>query len=254
MSTKTNKISAVILAKNEEENIEKCIESLDFCDEVVVVDDNSSDRTRKIAKRMGARVFKHSMNKNYAKQSNFGMRRAKNEWILFIDADERISPPLQNEIIQSVENADNINGLYFKRIDFMWGKWLKHGEISAFRALRMVRRNSGKWVRRVHPHFNLDGNTSTFKNTIEHYPHPTVAAFLNSIDRWSSWHALANQEEGKNANLFKILKYPPLKFLYNYIWRKGFLDGMQGFVFAMFMSFHSYLSWGKLWIRQQTKN
>lgn len=244
-------ISAVILTKNEEKNIQECLKSIDFCDEVVVVDDNSIDKTSYLCKKFGAKVFVREMKKDVSAQLNFGMSKAKGDWILFLDADERVSPELRQEILGAVSKDSGIKGYVFKRHDFLWGKWLRHGEIGSFRSLRLVKRGSGKWERRVHQKFMISGRISEFKNPLLHIPHKSLKKFVESIDRWSSWHALANYEEGKQASFLRIIFFPLLHFIRNYVFRMGFLDGIQGFVLAVVMSFHSYLSWSKLWIYQK---
>lgn len=244
-------ISAVILTKNEEKNIRECIESLTFCDEVVVIDDNSDDATREKAKKMGAKVFIRDMDMDYSAQSNFGMKKADGEWVLFVDADERISDSLKKEIIEKLKSEKDINGYNFKRVDYMWGSWLKHGEIGAVKMLRLVKKGFGRWERRVHPIFEIDGETSGFKNPILHFPHPTLSKFLEGVNRWSDWDVLAKREEGKKSSIFKIIFWPAGKFFYNFVLRAGFLDGMAGFIVALVMSFHSFLSWSKVWIAER---
>lgn len=247
-------ISAVILTKNEELNIKECLTQIDFCSEIIVVDDDSTDKTTEIAKSLGAKVFKRSMNMDYSAQSNFGMEKAKGDWVLFIDADERIGLALKNEILKVVEqNNANISGFVFRRIDNMWGKALFHGESGASRVTRLVRKGSGKWIRRVHPTFEINGDVATLQNPIQHYPHQNLREFLSSINRWSHWHAIANNEEGKRSYLFKIVLFPIGHFIKNYIFRLGILDGMRGFVYAVFMSFHSFLSWSDLFLLQRTE-
>ncbi len=244
------KISAVILTKNEEENIKNCIDQLSFCDEIIVVDDNSIDKTREIAKKLGARVYIRDMDKDFSAQSNFGMKKAKEKWVLFVDADERISKELGLEIGSSIGKI-GINGYWIKRIDYLLGRRLRFGETRNKYILRLARRGSGKWKRRVHPSFEILGQTNKIKHPIHHYPHEKLSDFVKSVDLWSSWHALANKEEGKRPNTVKIAIWPIAKFINNYIIKLGFLDGIHGFVHAFFVSFHSYLAWSKQWLNQK---
>ncbi|OGM21942.1 hypothetical protein A2863_00945 [Candidatus Woesebacteria bacterium RIFCSPHIGHO2_01_FULL_38_9b] len=242
-------ISAVILTKNEEKNIKSCIDNISFCDEIIVIDDCSIDKTTEIAKNMGAKVFLRMMNKDFSAQSNFGMQKASGDWILLIDADERVSNELKQEIQNSLNN--DITVYKFRRIDYIWGRWLKHGESGSAQVVRLVKRNSGKWIRRVHPYFRTTKDVVLLSNPIFHYPHQNVRLFLESINRWSTWHAIANQEECKQSSLVKILFFPLGHFVKNYLFRLGFLDGLAGFVYAVVMSFHSFLAWSKLWIQQK---
>ncbi len=245
-------ISAVVLTKNEERNIEQCLKMLRFCDEVVVVDDGSTDSTREIAQNFGAKVFSRDIKMDFSDQSNFGMEKARGEWILFVDADEGVSEKLGEEIKEVTSVFGDFVGYFMKRRDFIWGRWLEHGESGNRKVLRLIKKGSGKWRRRVHQYFEIKGSTSELVNPLLHYPHPTVTSFVDSVNRWSTWHALANKEEGKKASLSKICFWPLGHFLKNYFVGLGFLDGIQGFLFAFLMGFHSFLAWGKLWILQRS--
>jgi glycosyltransferase involved in cell wall biosynthesis len=245
-------LSAVILTKNEEGNIKECVGCLDFCDEVVIIDDNSSDKTTDLAKKLGAKVYKRKLGDNFAAQRNFGLSKTKGKWVLFIDADERVTEDLRNEIVQ-ITNDPLVNylGFYLKRVDYIWGKKLKHGETANIKLLRLARRKVGKWRRRVHEVWEVEGRTRELKNPISHYPHSTLSSFIASTNNMSSLHAKANLEEGKKSSLIKIIVWPMGKFVSNYIFKMGFLDGIQGFLVALVMSFHSYLAWSKLWFLQR---
>lgn len=250
-------ISAVVLTKNEEKNIAKCLQTLKWCDETIVIDDNSTDQTVKIAKDLGARVFVRPLNNDFATQRNFALTKATEEWVLFVDADERVTPSLAQEICTEVARENHPRGVQafaIKRVDQMWGRKLKYGETGNVELLRLAKKEVGKWKRQVHETWDVKGGVSLLKNPLLHYPHPTIQEFLSDIDRYSTLHAQANYEEGKRSNLLKIILWPKLKFIQNYIFRNGFLDGPQGFMVAMLMSFHSYLAWGKLWLLQRKIN
>ncbi len=252
-------ISAVILTRNEDENIEDCIKSISFCDEIIVIDDYSSDSTLSKLKDLShvykrkIKVFKRSLEEDFSQQLNFGLNLATEAFILFIDPDERISEDLKNEILQFIRNdSGEFDGLVFKRIDYIWGKWLTHGELKSFRSTRIVRKGKGEWKRRVHQTLSVQGPAMNAVNPILHYPHKTLNKFIANINKWSTFHAMANHEEGKTASIFKIIIYPVAHFIKNYILRFGFLDGMQGFVFALIMASHSFLSWSKQWMLQKS--
>ncbi|MBU0569669.1 hypothetical protein KKB40_02710, partial [Patescibacteria group bacterium] len=117
--------------------------------------------------------------------------------------------------------------------------------------LRLAKKDSGGWVRKVHEVWEMEGRVGELINPLIHYPHKTLKKFVHSMNKHSSLHATANLEEGKRSNLIKILFWPPLKFINNFIFKLGFLDGIHGFLVAMMMSFHSYLSWSKLWLTQR---
>jgi hypothetical protein len=117
----------------------------------------------------------------------------------------------------------------------------------------LARKDAGKWKRKVHEYWEVRGPIGSLKNPLRHYPHPTLREFIADINWQSSLHAEANLKEGKKANVVKIVLYPLAHFVRNWKFRLGFLDGMEGFVVALVMSFHSFLAWSKLWIRQREK-
>lgn len=245
-------LSAVVLTKNEEKNIRECLESLNFCDEVIVIDDDSKDRTCQIAKKLGAKIYKRSLDEDFSAQRNFGLEKASGKWVLFVDADERVDKKLKNEIVQIINNPlINYSGFYIKRVDNMWGRKLLHGETGNIRLLRLARRKSGKWRRKVHEVWEITGKTKTLKYPLEHFPHQTLREFIRDVNWMSSLHARANLKEGKKSSLTKIVVFPVAKFISNWVLKRGFLDKEAGLVVALVMSFHSFLSWGKLWILQK---
>lgn len=243
------RISAVVLTKNEEKNIRDCLKTLSWCDEIVVVDDNSSDRTVDLAKKMGAKVFLHPLNNNFSQQRNFGLKKAKGDLVFFVDSDERVSEALAAEIKNKKikMKKENIFGFYLKRRDFIFGRWLKFGETARVRLLRLARRKAGRWEGAVHEVLKIKGKTKELKNPLLHYPHPTTSQFLEKIDQYSTIRARELYGRRKKTNFFEIITYPVGKFLKNYFWNLGFLDGLPGFLHAVFMSFHSFLVRGKLW-------
>lgn len=239
-------ISAIVLAKNEEKNIEECLLGLKWCDEIIVLDDNSTDDTVKIAERLGAKVIKHSLNENFAAQRNFGLEKARGEWVFFVDADERVGKELAEEVKEAIKD-DDVAGFYFRRIDHFMGEWLRHGEIGHLKILRLAKKGTGEWKRKVDEIWEIKGKTKTFRSPLLHYSHPTLSGFLTSINERSTLNAREFYDEGKEVTLVEWFK-PKIKFLQNYFLRLGFLDGTQGFVFAVLMSLHSFLVRAKLYL------
>ena len=183
-------ISAVILTKNEEKNIEDCIKSVKWCDEIILIDDNSTDKTREIAEELGAKVFRRDLNGDFFSQRNFGLEKAKNEWVFFVDADERVTPSLCEEIIGLTNNPINqCSGFYIKRRDFTWGKELKHGETGNIWLLRLARKLQGKWEGKIHEEWKIKGKVGKLENSLYHYPHQTVNEFLTEINFYTNLRA-----------------------------------------------------------------
>lgn len=241
-------ISVVVLTKNEEKNITDCIETLSWCDEVIVVDDSSEDRTREIARNLGAKVFVRSLSNDFSAQRNYGLSKAKGEWFFFVDADERVTPSLRKEIIQSINNSINkFDGFYIKRRDFMWGKELRHGETGNTKLLRLGKRKAGEWEGKVHEEWRIKGKTVDLGAFLNHYPHQTISEFLREINYYTNLRAQELYDNGVKSNFLSIIIYAKGKFIQSYFLKLGFLDGVPGLIHAITMSFHSFLVRGKLW-------
>lgn len=241
-------VSVVILAKNEEEAIKDCLESVAWADEKIVIDDFSEDKTAEIAKKLGATVYKHPLQNDFAQQRNFGLDKANGDWVLFLDADERVSHSLQYEINTAIHDSLNIiQGYYLKRLDTMWGKQLTHGEIGSIMLLRLARKNSGRWKGKVHEVWEVKGKKDKLANPLDHFPHQSIRDFLREINYYSTLRAQELHKKKKKSNSFQIVAFPVGKFISNYLFRLGFLDGIPGLLIAVMMSFHSFLVRGKLW-------
>jgi glycosyltransferase involved in cell wall biosynthesis len=246
-------ISVIILTKNEEKNILDCLETVDWADEIIILDDSSEDRTIEIArsqKLKQLKILEQELDGDFAKQRNYALSHAQNEWVLFIDADERVTPELRREIndfIIEEKEKPVFEGMFIKRRDILWGKLLKHGETGHTKLLRLARKNAGVWYGKVHEQWLLEGETSIFDNYLIHYPHQTITEFLGEINFYTSLRAKELLARGEKVSLLKIIAYPKAKFIQNYLFRLGFLDGLEGLVQAILMSFHSFLVRAKLW-------
>ncbi|HUD44035.1 MAG TPA: glycosyltransferase family 2 protein [Patescibacteria group bacterium] len=242
-------ISAVVITKNEEKNIARCLGSLRWCDEIIVIDDNSTDKTVDTAKRNGATVYIHDSRSDFSQQRNFGLGKANGNWILFVDSDEIVSLSLQYEITNLISDQFNpFDGFLIKRIDEMWGKKLQYGETGNIFLLRLAKKNAGKWAGKVHETWEVKGKIGKLQNSLLHFPHPKVADFLQKVNYYSSLRAMELYEKKVKVSAWQIVFYPKAKFIYNYFFKLGFLDGARGLIVALMMSFHSFLVRSKLWV------
>lgn len=247
-------ITGIILTKNEEENIIKCIKSIIFCDEIIVIDDYSTDKTIGVINELDnkkVKIISHALNENFSQSRNFGLDQAQNEWILFVDADERISEALAFEISNVLFNWANgieneYKGFYLKRFDSIWDKELRYGE-SGIKLLRLAKKNSGKWEGEVHEEWKINGKVGTLNNSIIHYPHQTTAEFLERINFYTDLRTKELYSKKIKTNMLSIFLYASGKFVLIYLLKRGFLDGISGLAYAILMSFHSFLVRSKLW-------
>jgi len=255
-------ISAVVLAKNEQKSIARCLKSLSFCDEILVVDDYSTDNTVEVAKKQNAKVIEHSLNNNFGAQRNFAIEKVNNDWILFIDADEVVSEKLKIELSSIFSTKHQVPSTKYEkylaylipRRDFFWGRELKYGETQTARSrgiIRLVKRDSGKWIGEVHEKYITEGTVGKLSGFIDHYPHPTIVSFLIKINDYSSKRAEELDKSGVKQGIALMLLTPLFKFIYTYFVKLGFLDGPSGFVYSFMMSFHSFLVRSKLYVHQK---
>jgi glycosyltransferase involved in cell wall biosynthesis len=234
----TMKLSAGIITKNEESHIEKCLMSLKFCGELVVIDDNSIDKTREISKKLGAKVFNRSSEDDYSGQRNYALTKTRGDWILFIDADERVSKKLQNEILKSI-SQNTFSGFKLKRQDIFLRKKLKYGEAANVELVRLAKRNSGIWERPVHEIWNVKGKIGKLENRLTHIPHPNISSFIERVNRYTTIESKYRISIGQKGSLLEMLFFPVGKFVANYIFLFGFKDGFPGLIMAYIMSLHS---------------
>ncbi|MBI3559837.1 glycosyltransferase family 2 protein [Candidatus Gottesmanbacteria bacterium] len=260
-------ISAVVLTHNDEEILERCLASISWCDEMIVIDDHSTDETMAVAKKRGAKVFSRPLGDDFAAQRNFGLERAKGEWVLFVDSDEVVMDELAKEIrdltqrvipakagIQGIKAGSPIRsgmtdcgGYLIKRRDILWGKGLRYGETGNVKLLRFGRKDAGTWIQPVHEYWKIQGTVGELVHPLLHYPHQNVAQFLEEINRYSTLYARYLFQNGIQEPGWHIVGKPLAKFFVNYIYRLGILDGTAGITHALMMSFHSFLVRSKLW-------
>lgn len=232
-------ITACIITKNAQETLSNTLHNLSFVDEMVIVDDYSEDNTREVAKTFHARVYKRHLNADFAGQRNYALSKAKQGWVLFLDADERLSLSLLDEIKQAIKSP-KYNGYYIRRDDVFLGRRLRHGETKNTYLLRLAKKGSGKWVRPVHEYWQVK-KTKKLKHPILHYSHQSVSSFISKINSYTTIEASYRKSRNKKTTLFEIIFYPIGKFLYNHIIKLGFLDGFEGFIMSFMMSLHSFM-------------
>ncbi len=247
-------ISVVILTKNEEVNLTQLLPQLDFSDDIIMIDNGSTDQTAVVGKKFHC-TFHQDLDPSFASRRNAGMKCAKHSWVLYIDADERISPALRQEILTTISQNTSVSAYAIERIDIFWGKQVRYGEVLKARThgiIRLVQRNSGTWVGHVHEVFVPKGSTGKLQNHLTHYSHSGIADFLASVNSFSTLRAEEMYNSGTRLWGLQILTVPFVKFVYTFFILGGFLDGARGFVYSFMMSFHSFLSRSKVYLLQNS--
>ena len=191
---------------------------------------------------------------NFAEARNRELEKAKTPWVLFVDSDEVITKELEAEIEVAVR-ADQFDAYYLKRQDIFLGRELKYGETGQAKFIRLAKKDFGKWVRPVHEVWSPVGarpvspaNIGYLNHPLIHHSHSSISTFLDKINLYSELDAQYRYNSGVKSSFWKIAVYPIVKFKLNYLLHRGFLDGVPGLIMAMMMSFHSYLTWTKLYL------
>jgi glycosyltransferase involved in cell wall biosynthesis len=188
-------------------------------------------------------------------QKQFALEQATGDWVLCLDADERLAPDAQKEIMQELsQESSSIDGYVFPRHSYYLGRWINHGGWYPDYKLRLIRKGTGRWGG-VDPHDKLmvDGPTRTLQTEILHYVYRNLSHQLKTVDSFSDIAAQQWQQQGKSFNLVSLVLRPPLKFLECYLWKKGFLDGLPGFIIAVNSSFYVFMKYAKLWQEHDKK-
>jgi len=233
-STTRGRLSACIITYNEADRIEDCVRSVSFCDDVVVVDSHSTDNTRELARALGARVIERDWS-GYRSQKQFAVDAALYDWVLCIDADERVSDELRHEIEALRERGfEGYAGWSIPRITDYFGRFLRHGNAYPDRLVRLFDRRRGRWAgREIHENTQVDGRIGRLRGHLLHYSYRSLSDQERRMQRYAELMALSMYESGQRGSLAKVVLNPCWRFLRGYILRLGFLDGWRGLAFAM---------------------
>jgi glycosyltransferase involved in cell wall biosynthesis len=247
------KISACITAGNEEDNIRRCLQSVTWADEIVVVDSFSKDNTVAICREFTNKVYQHRW-LGYIGQKNLIKDLALHPWILFIDADEEVSPALRDEIMHEFEsgNSINYNGYQFPRLVWYLGRWIRHGDWYPDTKLRLFRKEKGKCAgHEPHDRIEVAGNIKTLKGDLYHYTYDDISDQILTLNKFSSITAVTHNASGRTFYIIDLLFRPLFKFFRYYFLKLGFLDGMPGLIVAVSTSFTVFIKYAKLWDLQR---
>jgi len=240
------KLSAILITKNEEANIERCLRSVSWVDEIIVVDSRSTDRTVEIARDFGAKVFTPEW-KGFGPTKQYALEQAGGEWILSIDADEEVSFTLKNEIQQLLESDPPFDGYAVPRKTQFLGKWILHSGWYPDYVLRLFKKDSGCFTEAlVHEQIEISGPTGRLHNSLLHYSYPTLENYIRKLDQYSTLGAQELLKAGKNFHAHHLVIKPPVKFFQKFVMQKGWRDGWEGFLIAHLSATGILLRYAKL--------
>lgn len=242
-------IAAVVITKNEERNIADCLDTLGWVDEVIVVDAESTDRTVEIAKGATPNVFVRPW-PGYGPQKNFGIDQARAEWILIVDADERVPEALRDEIVALLRrNPDpETAGYEIPRRNYFYGKWIEGGGLYPDYQLRLFRRTAGRYDDvLLHENFRLAGTTGRLEQPLDHYSMPTIAHHVRKMMRYTSLGAQEKLKTASRIGAWTIATHHLGTVLKTFFARRGYRDGLHGVIVAMFAGLHTFVKYAKAW-------
>jgi glycosyltransferase involved in cell wall biosynthesis len=240
-------ITVVVLNRNESRHLTSLLPTLTDWARVLVMDDCSTDTSKKVSESLGAKVITRKLNGDYAGQRNAALAQCNTTWVLFVDADERVSDELQAEIRQVIlQKKNQSDGYYLSRNDVFIGKRLRYGETGSVKLLRLGKRKAGKWIRPVHEVWQIE-KTGYLSKPLWHHSHISVKGMLAKIRRYAALEGRFRAGTGRRFSLFETIAYPLGKFGQNFMVRKGFKDGYPGLMMAWGMSLHSFLVRVNLW-------
>lgn len=244
MTEQKIQLSVAVITKNEEEKLPDCLKSVSFADDIVVVDSGSMDKTVEIAENFGCRVFIEEW-KGYGPQKNSTIDRCKHEWVLILDADERMTADARERVIKAL-GRPMAHAYRFKRKNYLHGRWLKHSGYWPDRQVRLVNKNKGRFQFTIHERWVTDGRVEDLDACIEHYAFSDYSDMLKTLNEYSMVIARELFASGRRANFFSPIYHGIGMFLKIYIIERGFLDGMDGLVTALTKAGGSFFKYAKL--------
>lgn len=241
-------LSVLVITRNEAHNIASCLQSVAWADEIVVVDAESDDETVAIARQFTPRVFVRPW-AGFAAARQFALNQCRGDWVLWLDADERVPDALRAEIRQTLARPDR-DAYEIPRLAWFLGRWIRHGGWYPGYVLRLFRRQMGRFNQAlVHEGVIVEGRTGRLRNHLLHYTDHTLQHYFNKFNHYTSLAAQQLAAQGVRFRLIDLLLRPPFMFCRMYLLRRGFLDGLQGFILAMLSACYVFVKYAKLWER-----
>jgi glycosyltransferase involved in cell wall biosynthesis len=251
-------LSVAIITLNEEANLARTLASVQFADEIVVVDSGSSDRTLEVATSFNAKIFQEQW-KGFAAQKNFAIEQCTGTWVLSLDADEALTSELQSEIRLLLSGRPSADAYLLRRRNIFLGRWIRYGGYYPDAKLRLFRRHSANFApparftnRAVHETIAVDGTLETLQHDIVHHAYPTIGNYIGHLNHYSTLGVQTVVDRDRTSHttiafFTNILVFPSLTFLRDYVLRLGFLDGREGLLLHLYHSFYTSWTYAKAW-------
>ena len=241
------KLSVIITTFNEEVNVAECVESVRFADEILLVDSFSTDRTVEIASRFPIRILQREYFGSAA-QKNWAIDRVENEWVLIIDADERVPEALAREILEVLATEPTVEGYYIRRENVFIDRVIRHSGWSTDKVVRLFRRDKGRYPnRRVHADLEIVGPVPVLHNSFLHYTFRSFDQYFPKFLNYAEWGAAQAFRDGRRAGIVELVLRPWWRFFRTWILQLGILDGMHGFVLCALQAFGVFIKYARLW-------
>jgi glycosyltransferase involved in cell wall biosynthesis len=240
-------LSVAVITRNERSNIAACLESVAFADEWIVVDSGSTDGTVEVARSLGATVVQTDDWPGFGHQKNRALSHAKGEWVLSIDADERVTPELKESILAALSSDKAGTAYEFRRLSRFCGQWIRHGDWYPDQVTRLFRRGHGRFSDdQVHERLLIEGRTECLQGHLLHETMPTLDDALSKMNRYSTGRAIDKVQAGQTGSLTSAISHGAWAFCRSYFVRLGLLDGRLGFVLALYIAEGTYYRYLKM--------
>lgn len=249
------KLSVVISAYNEEKKIEECMESVKWTDEIILINSSSTDKTVDKAEKYTQKIFTRDNNPMLNVNKNFGFSKASGDWILSLDADERVTPELKEEIEFVLDQDSEINGYWIPRKNIILGKWIEHAGWYPDYQLRLFKKNKGKFPQmHVHEMVEVDGQTENLTKNLVHYNYESIFQFIQKMNLiYVPSEAEALIKKDYKFDYLDAIRFPLKEFLSRFFAREGYKDGFHGFMLSILMAFYHFVIFASIWEKQGFK-
>nr|WP_239559081.1 glycosyltransferase family 2 protein [Sporohalobacter salinus] len=242
----------MVLTYNEENNITDCLDSIDWIEEIVVVDSYSEDRSVELARKYTSKVYQREFD-DFASQRNFGLDQLESEWVLVVDADERVTPELKGEILEKLAYPQ-AEGYRVPRRNYFLGKWIKYCGWYPDYTLRLFKTEDNSYSGLVHEGIEIDGRVIELDNDLIHYTYRNLEHYLDKINHYTTLDAEKKYQAGVKKGLAYILFRPVVEFIKKFFLKKGFLLGRQGIILSILSAYYQFLKYIKLWEKNEVKS